>query len=355
MVEIIILIFCGIYLLFFTWQLFYKFKSFSFEKVDVKVEVIVCFRNEASNLPRLLNSFSALDYNVENLKFWLVNDGSEDDGVEIIKSVFSKFEYEILENEGIGKKAAFNTAMKCVSANFILTTDADCEVPRDWVHIMVSPLKNGKMLVAGFVSYFKEEKSFVSQFQQEELMALVGFSKFFADFKNPVMCNAANLAFNKILYSEALNESKYASGDDIFLLEKAKKDFPISIVYLSDSVVYTKALDNFKDIFQQKLRWAGKWSGYKDFTMKFLAPAMFVFFLCWPLSFVVLEFKWALGILAIKILVEYLYFKKMCGFVNKEVDFFYHCMISILYPLFVMLIAILSFKGKYVWKGREVR
>jgi len=47
--------------------------------------VIVPFRNESENIPRLLRSISSLDYPIELIEVILVNDASDDDSVEVIR------------------------------------------------------------------------------------------------------------------------------------------------------------------------------------------------------------------------------------------------------------------------------
>ena len=67
------------------------------------------------------------------------------------------------------------------------------------------------------------------------------------------------LLTNKLFY--ALNgfvdNTKIASGDDVFLIEKALKDNPKSVLYLKSesALVNTKPQLTFKGLIQQRLRW----------------------------------------------------------------------------------------------------
>jgi glycosyltransferase involved in cell wall biosynthesis len=87
----------------------------------------VPFRNEAANLPLLLDSISKLHYPKERFEVILVDDESE----EVFSPHCSLFNIRIKNNRVSNSlKDAISTAIPFVSSEWIITTDADCVVPK---------------------------------------------------------------------------------------------------------------------------------------------------------------------------------------------------------------------------------
>jgi glycosyltransferase involved in cell wall biosynthesis len=101
-------------------------------KPKTSFTIIVPFRNEAENLPNLLNSFSNLNYPTDLFEVILVDDNS----FEKFQILNSKFQVSLIDNirtSNSPKKDAISTAMQHVKTNWVITTDADCIVPENWL------------------------------------------------------------------------------------------------------------------------------------------------------------------------------------------------------------------------------
>jgi len=358
---------------------FIGFISYGFKKVPyfetvglapkTNFSIIVPFRNEAQNLPELLHSFSQLDYPRNQFEILFVNDSSEDNSVEIIKEFpVLTFNYRVIDNVRTSdspKKDAISTAINLIENKWIVTTDADCFVNQNWLKSLDNYVQiyNPEMVV-GAVSFLSDD-SFLSQFQQMDMMSLQGATIGSFGIGKPFMCNGANLAYTKKLF-ESLNgfdgNSKIASGDDVFLLQKAVADKNIGsekVHYLKsdEAVVLTKPLDDWKDVFYQRARWASKTSSYKNNFGKILAVVVFAGNLAITLSFFLTLFSlfsfwnWYL-LFAIKILVDFTILYQTGRFLKpRAIKFF--LLINLFYPFFSTAVAIYSLFGKYEWKGRR--
>src|SRR5690606_23630614 len=104
-------------------------------------------------------------------------DDSSTDGSSAIVSDFIRREnlddWVLLKSAGIGKKAALTTGVQYTQAEQILTTDADCVLPSDWVIRMTRPFHQSDIqLVAGPVMTLGDT-GFFARFQQIEWSSIL--------------------------------------------------------------------------------------------------------------------------------------------------------------------------------------
>ena len=98
--------------------------------------IVIPFRNEAENLPELLNSLCKVKYDSALFEVILVNDDSSDNGVEIVNSYKNRLPITLISNKiksNSPKKDAIEQAIKLSKFDWIITTDADCVVPKNWL------------------------------------------------------------------------------------------------------------------------------------------------------------------------------------------------------------------------------
>jgi len=171
------------------------------------------------------------------------------------------------------------------------------------------------------------------------------------------LCNGANLAFRKEAisnYSKSV-KSDIASGDDIFLLHSVKRNKgKIAWLNNTQATVTTRLPGRIKDFFRQRSRWTGKSVYYKDFDTIFVGLstlianisiiAALVFLIInidtWPLF---VAFSLARILTEIMLLSSYL--KKP----EKLRLLLLHIPLSLLYPIYTILIATISFFPRKRW------
>jgi glycosyltransferase involved in cell wall biosynthesis len=326
-----------------------------------KFSIIVPFRNEAENLPILLASLSKLNYPIELFEVILVDDESE----ESFKIPNLKFKVSIIKNIRVSnspKKDAIVTAMQMVNTDWIITTDADCVVNTNWLLTLDNYIQlHDVAMIAGAVTY-DCGNSFLHHFQQLDLASLQGATIGSFGINKGFMCNGANFAYTKSFFLE-LNgfegNDKIASGDDVFLLQKAIAKSPEKVRYLKspNNIVLTKPLNDWKSLFYQRVRWASKTSSYQSTFGKRLGLLVFAGNLVWLLG----VGYWLLGLTAfqnfflvcvLKFSVDTILIYKTNHFLNNS-KMRYLILSSLLYPFFSVSVALYSLFGKYEWKGRR--
>jgi glycosyltransferase involved in cell wall biosynthesis len=326
-----------------------------------KFSIIVPFRNEAENLPILLESLSKLNYPMELFEVILVDDFSE----EAFKIPSLKFKVSVINNVRVTnspKKDAIVTAMQIVTTDWIITTDADCTVNTNWLLTLDNYIQlHDVAMIAGAVTY-DCGNSFLHHFQQLDLTSLQGATIGSFGINKGFMCNGANFAYTKSFFKK-LNgfegNDGIASGDDVFLLQKATAQFPEKVHYLKsqNTIITTKPLNDWKSLFYQRVRWASKTSSYQSSFGKGLGLLVFAGNLSW--LFVL--GSWLLGLTAfqnvfllftLKFSVDTVLIYKSNEFLTKT-KIQYLILSSLFYPFFSVSVALYSLFGKYEWKGRK--
>ena len=222
-------------------------------KPKTTFSIVVPFRNEADNLPKFLHTISLLNYPKELFEVILVDDESEDN-FSVINYDFSITIINNNRKSGSPKKDAIETAIEIAKNDWIITTDADCLVQKDWLLSIDNYIQNShlKMIAAG-VTYLPK-KGFLAAFQTLDFMSLQGATIGSFGIEKPFMCNGANFTYSKAFFQE-LNgfngNENIASGDDVFLLQKAILKAPKSVGFLYDSksIVATQTVNTWKELF----------------------------------------------------------------------------------------------------------
>ena len=366
MLELILSIVFIIYIL-FIGQLIYGFNRIKrFTKNDTipttSFTIVVPFRNEAENLPKLLHTISYLNYPKELFEVILVDDDSE----EVFSAQYSVFSLQVVKNirrSNSPKKDAIETAIAIAKNDWIITTDADCLVQKYWLNSFDQLIqeKDLKMIASGVC--YVPKSGFLHAFQTLDFLSLQGATIGSFGIHKPFMCNGANFAYAKTFFKE-LNgfqgNETIASGDDVFLLQKAILSAPkkVGFLYAKESIVATKSVGSWSELFQQRVRWASKSTGYSSVYGKLLALVVFGGNLAWLLTFILwlidsLDPNIFLLFITSKFLVDFILLFKTANFFESKLH--YVLASSSLYPFFSVSVAVYSLFGEYSWKGRIFR
>jgi hypothetical protein len=182
--------------------------------------------------------------------------------------------------------------------------------------------------------------------------------------EKPFMCNGANFCYIKKLFQELdgfNGNNQIASGDDVFLLQKAIIKNAEKVHYLKnvDTIVKTKPENDLFKFFMQRVRWASKTTGYRSNYAKGLAVIVLLMnfslvagcglqvagYLSWEILFVVFILKYC---------VDYALLYKSNKYLSGG-NLFLPIASSIVYPFYSSLVGIYSLFGSFKWKGRNFR
>jgi len=332
----------------------------------------------------------------------MVDDASEDASVQICSAFITsnpEIQIRLLENRRFSnspKKDAISTAIKNAGFEYIITTDADCKVPGNWlqafneiileteaklvagpVKIAESPSnspKRGKLgspeiKVSGTsknhnISQKKRWLKYFHAFQEMDFMSLQVAGAGGFGLGKAFMCNGANLCYEKAAFLKAdgfSGNDDISSGDDVFLLQKfTEKKWPVYFLKCKEAIVITRPQQDLTTLISQRIRWAAKTPAYKSSFAKLVGLTV----LLMNFSLVIGGFLTLFSIFPFQPLLFAFFFKFNLDFalLFHSTDFFdrkdilrNYLWSSFIYPFFSGYVAILSLFSGYEWKGRDFR
>ncbi|MBT8326880.1 MAG: glycosyltransferase [Bacteroidia bacterium] len=361
---VIVLLFAGAYLLLLTkygrsWELIEE--NIAIENTPFSITVLIPFRNEANNLPALIQSFTDLETDKNEVEFLFINDHSSDEGAAILKAYkdAANFRLEHLK-VGVGKKAAVRYGWECAKGDIIIQTDADCIVPKTWLLEMIKPFANDSIqLVSGPVN-FAEQKGFWFDLVSLDFAGLIAIGAAHIQMKKPMICNGANLAYRKkVLLNADLKEAK-ASGDDIFLMQSIASRYQDSISFRKskEAMVVTKSPQSLREFWNQRIRWASKNGNYSDKSNVMILIGVWLYnvlILVSLLSFNPIGYTSAAFLVIIKWLAEERFYSKFESFFGRKSSFIALGIGQVIHIIYMAILPIASQMISYQWKERKLK
>ena len=323
--------------------------------------IVIAVRNEEENITELLSSLQNQTLAAKYYEIILVDDHSNDSTAVLIKNAVSEnknIRFFRLPKNKTGKKAAISYGVKKARHSLITFTDADCRPTKNFLKQITEHYnKTGSKLILGPV--ILNDTNFFSSFQSAEYMSLTAVAAGSAGIYHSVLSNGANMTIEKKSFGN-LN-SKYASGDDMFLLHKIKKTCKKDISYIRSkkATIKTEAAPNIKSFLNQRIRWASKFTGYNDID------TIVVGLLVFAVNLLIILFAFA-GIfrsdlfilsallLAVKSIADIIQEFFILKFFKKTHLLPYFLLWIPLYPFYSLWIGSAGIFGKtFLWKGRN--
>lgn len=242
---------------------------------EVPVTLVVPVRNGADTLTSLLQDLYAQAYPRELVEVIVVDDHSSDGTADIVERMAVRWPGSRLLRltDAVGKKAAIEAGVKAATGTLVLLTDADARCGPGRVEAVVRhwQAEHWDLLLLPVRTV---GEGFLGMLQEEEQGALLGSAVGLVYEGRPLLANGANLAFTKAAFEQVGGYAgdRWASGDDVFLLERMRRARK-AVAYLLDAevLVTVEAERNWRGFLRQRLRWAGKMRGIRDTTGTMLA------------------------------------------------------------------------------------
>ncbi|MBV6512893.1 MAG: Undecaprenyl-phosphate 4-deoxy-4-formamido-L-arabinose transferase [Ignavibacteriaceae bacterium] len=346
-----------------------RIKRISGEKANDSVpyiSVIIPFRNEEKNIPRLIASLTNQKYPKESFEILLINDHSDDGSVEIIQAYTGESTVTLLHlPDGVtGKKSAITYGVSHARGEIIAGTDADCVHSPEWLNTLSAAFDSTTGMVTGPVT-IAEGKGI---FERMQLLEHAGLSLSGAGLigtNHPVICSGANIAYRKSLF-EKINGFDAAktltSGDDEQLMHKMYYQEKQKVVFLFDKrcLVTTIPEKGTAEFLQQRRRWASKSLNYRIQTILMLSP-LFLFFIAYIVILAAAVHdpaQYALFFLAVFLLktaADFMVLRQGVGIYMEKLSPDVLLPAELLHPLYIIYSVLAGVFSGFTWKKRDHR
>jgi cellulose synthase/poly-beta-1,6-N-acetylglucosamine synthase-like glycosyltransferase len=335
--------------------------------------IIIPARNEANGIEHCIRTILSSSYPDSLTELIVVDDHSTDNTAEIVLHLqheYSNLQLIRLEEHLDGnpmnayKKKAIEVAISKSKGEWIITTDADCHAPAQWLHLYDAYIQQNNPVFVAAPVMFTHTKGILSLFQLLDFMSLQGITAAAVSAGYHTMCNGANLAYRKDVFYEVgqfKGIDELASGDDMLLMYKIKQQYPGKLGYLFNpgAIVTTQPMHNWSSFINQRIRWASKADRYDDksvFRILVLVYAVnLALLILLPVNlFVAGEIAHWLTLILIKTMVELSFMRPVARFYQQQDVLLYFPLMQPLHLLYTVIAGWLGKFGTYRWKGRKV-
>ena len=368
-ILIIILIISALYLIYilaFTFGLYNlkeKFLTFN-NKNNVKASVLIAARNEEKNIGNLLKSLYNQTFSKELFEVIIIDDHSEDETISIVENFLKEHKdinLKFFKAEKEGKKHAISQALHLAENELILVTDADCFLKENWIESIVNFYKeeNCKMILAPVL--LSPAETFFEKIQVLEHLSLIGSTAGSAAIGFPVMCNGANMAYERLAAMEVEKQRKdfnIPSGDDMFLMEYFIKNYGaenVKFLLSKTAIVKTNTCKNISEFFRQRRRWVSKTKSYTSW--KILSTAFVVLFFNLSIISLLVSALFSPTLLIpyflltfLKFLIDYPLLRNITTFMNQKNLLIWTLPLEFVYPFYAVFTAISGMLINVKWK-----
>ena len=334
------------------------------------VSIIVPFRNEEKNILNTYNSLINQNYSAEKFEIIFVNDSSDDKSLQLLENLPHRnnvFIYSVPNDYSINahKKRAIRFGIGKSKGEIIVTTDADCLHKKDWLMNLLKYMDNKTGFISGPVEFSFDENLF-SKMQRLEFAGLVITGAGLIGAGEPIICNAANIAYRKKVFDEVggfIYQMSLSSGDDELLMQKIHRDTDYEIKFALDknAIVSTEANQSLKDFYHQRKRWASKGLFYGDTFLLIKLILIFLFYfslIVQPILGLLFSPKFfATFIITFftKFFVEYLILKRGTKLLFDFRILQPFLITEILQIPYILISGFMGMFGNLVWKDRQVK
>lgn len=330
------------------------------EEEDPPVSVVICARNEASNLKKHLPEILEQDYHCYEVI--VVNDSSEDETENILDELKKKSPRLRSTRTGRdprfthGKKLALTLGLKAAKNEWVLLTDADCRpVGRNWIKEMAKHFTGDKNLVLGYGKY-KPEKKFLNRLIRMDTMFIGMQYLTFAMAGLPYMGVGRNLAYRRSLFfnnNGFATHLKIKSGDDDLFVNEVATAGNTAVELSPASHTESVPSATFGEWIAQKKRHLSTGLHYRRMTKILLGGEIFSRLLFY-LSFIFLLIKSTiplivLSVFVLRLLIQLLIFKFASIRLNEKKLL----LISPVYDIFIPFINLALSTANYICTKRN--
>ena len=243
------------------------------------VDLVVAARDEEAVIGRLVERLAALRYPQEQLRIWVVDDGSDDRTPEVLQAYQRRYpQLQVLRrprDAGGGKSGALNAVLPKLQGRWLLVLDADAQLQPDVLERLVAHAEQGNWSAVQLrKAVVNADQNLLTRAQAMEMAldAVIQQGRLSNGGVVELRGNGELLQRQAVLSCEGFNEATVTDDLDLSfrLLVQGQ---PVSLLW--DPPVQEEAVTAVAALWRQRQRWAeGGLQRFFDYWGGLLGPEL---------------------------------------------------------------------------------
>lgn len=330
------------------------------QRRDVNISICVAARNEEDKIRVCLESLAALDYPKELLEIHIGDDDSEDRTAEIIQEFIQDkphFHYHHITEKLPGQQGKQNVLAQLFqqsSGEYLLVTDADIAVHKDWAAGLIGAFEEGVGMVSG--TTIVTGPGLLTKLQTLDWTFGMAINKAHEAMGIPLTGVGNNMAVSRLAYDAVggYESIPFSITEDykLFKVMCEKGPYSFKFLYQPQTLCFSEPIQGLGQLLRQRRRWfkGGAeivWYNQLFFLLNLLVnPCLIAMAFFSPM-------QWFLGFLGGKLVLDFLYLGVATGKLGKLQWLLWFGFYEVYYVLSTLTMPFTTRIGrKVVWKGR---
>ena len=243
----------------------FNFISLLFNKKDKKVKakkeedvtVLIPVYNAKKSIMETIESIKKQKY-CGNIYINIIDDGSTDGTLELLKSMDLDSKVSIIEAKHKGKAETLNKGLDNVKTDYTITIDSDTVLHPLAIRNIISKLKNSSentAATAGCLFVKNGKKSFITKLQEwDYTLGIFGVKYVQGNYNSTLVAQGAFSGYKTKMLKE-IGGWQACVGEDIVLTwQLLSKGYKTN--FAKNAIAYTEVPEKFRDLGKQRKRWA---------------------------------------------------------------------------------------------------
>jgi len=215
---------------------------------------IPCY-NEEKTLESTVNSLINLDYPKDKLMFFLVNDGSTDNTLEVMNQFKNHPNIRIFDKGNGGKFTALNLGLENTTSEFFSCLDADSFVHPQSLKRMMSYFENDPRTMAVAPSIIVHNPKNILQIAQKVDYDMAIYTKKMLGFVGGIHVTPGPFSVFRKKVFEDLGPYRKAHNTEDQEIALRMQEHGYKIDHCPDAYVYTVSPNSVMKLYRQRQRW----------------------------------------------------------------------------------------------------
>lgn len=221
------------------------------------VTVLIPVYNGRDSIQKTIDSIACQKY-CGRIHIIVIDDGSTDDSIELLKKMNHCSKITILEIPHKGKSYALNEGLKHVKTEFVITVDSDTVLHPLAIQCLMDKLVNADLDVAataGAIFVQNDKKNFVTKLQQwDYTLGIFGVKLYQGSYNSTLVAQGAFSAYKTEKIKEIGGWQDCVGEDIVLTWDLLSKGYKIN--FANNAIAFTEAPETYKGLFRQRKRWA---------------------------------------------------------------------------------------------------